>query len=353
MGTSIKYGNPRSFWGVRSLWGISRRAGTVAVVLAAVLVITLLTPPSAAQDGDEVGQQLAAEGLAAGGDTRTDGGGPSLLQLIFRGGVWMIPIAVLFITAATFAIERALGLRRDKVLPEAITRDFGRLSSASGGFDPRRAYRICQTYPCAAANVVRAMLLKIGRPHSEVEHAVNEANDREAAKLYSNVRWLNLASAIAPLMGLFGTVWGMVKAFYQIAPERLLPNQSKFEVLADGITVALMTTLGGLFVAIPAAIAAHYFEGRIQQLFREIDELLFTLLPQVERYEGKLRVSREQLSSADRSNKEEAGEHIVASAAGDSAARQSSTAPPEGPPAATEKKTENEDTGQQPAKTSS
>ncbi|MFP6694455.1 MAG: MotA/TolQ/ExbB proton channel family protein [Pirellulales bacterium] len=347
MGTSIKYGNPRI------LWVTSRRAGTVAVVLAAALFITLLTPPSAAQDGDEVGQQLAAEGLAAGGGAQTDGGGPSLLQLIFRGGVWMIPIAVLFITAATFAIERALGLRRDKVLPEALTRDFGRLSSASGGFDPRRAYRICQTYPCAAANVVRAMLLKIGRPHSEVEHAATEANEREAAKLYSNVRWLNLASAIAPLMGLFGTVWGMVKAFYQIAPERLLPNQSKFEVLADGITVALMTTLGGLFVAIPAAIAAHYFEGRIQQLFREIDELLFTLLPQVECYEGKLRVSREQLSSSDRSNKGEAGEHVVASAAGDSATGQSSTAPPVKPPAATEKKTENEETGQQPAETSS
>jgi biopolymer transport protein ExbB len=59
--------------------------------------------------------------------------------------------------------------------------------------------------------------------------------------------------------------------------------------------VALVTTLGGLAVAIPAAILAHYFEGRIQELFHQIDELLFNLLPQIERYEGRLRVSHQSL----------------------------------------------------------
>jgi biopolymer transport protein ExbB len=249
----------------------------------------------------------------AGGDAPAE---MDMLELIFQGGLIMVPIGFMLVMVITFTIERALGLRRSKILPEELTQDFGRLSSASGGFDPRRAYRICQTYPCAAANVIRSMLLKIGRPHSEVEHAVNEAIDREAAGLYSNVRWLNLAAAVTPLLGLFGTVWGMIIAFNATAT--IGPDQSKSTVLAAGIVKALMTTFGGLFVAIPAAIAAHFFEGRIQALFREIDELLFSMLPQVERYEGKLRVSREQLGATEKTEKptkpDERSEPVLATA---------------------------------------
>ncbi len=63
--------------------------------------------------------------------------------------------------------------------------------------------------------------------------------------------------------------------------------------------MALVTTLGGLVVAIPAAVFAHYFEGRVIKLFHEIDELLFNLMPQIERYEGRMRVTPHSLSSAD------------------------------------------------------
>ena len=216
-----------------------------------------------------------------------------LFQMLKDGGWPMVPIVAMLIVVVTFVIERQLGLRRSKVIPEELNREFGRLAHSSSGFDPRKAYRICQQHPSAASTVIRTMLLKIGRPHSEVEHAVSEANDREAGRLYANVRWLNLAATVTPLMGLFGTVWGMINAFYAMA--KLPEGASKATVLADGIVLALVTTLGGLFVAIPAAIAAHYFEGRIQNLFHEIDEMLFTLLPQIERFEGKMRISREQL----------------------------------------------------------
>jgi biopolymer transport protein ExbB len=111
--------------------------------------------------------------------------------------------------------------------------------------------------------------------------------------LYANVRWLSLAAAVAPLLGLLGTVWGMIVAFHQTT--QLETGQNKADFLAEGIYVALVTTLGGLAVAIPAAILAHYFEGRIQALFHQTDELLFNLLPQIERYEGRLRVSHQSL----------------------------------------------------------
>src|SRR5690606_647989 len=110
----------------------------------------------------------------------------------------------LSILVVTVSIERALALRRSRVIPQELITALGRLSTA-GGFDPRKAYRICQEHPSATANVIRAMLLKVGRPHSEVEHTVAESSQREAERLYANVRWLTMSAAVAPLIGLLGT----------------------------------------------------------------------------------------------------------------------------------------------------
>ncbi len=220
--------------------------------------------------------------------------GLTYYTLIVRGGLLMIPIYLFGVIATAFTIERALGLRRSKTIPNELVDALGQLANSPGGFDPRKAYRICQQYPSATATVIRAMLLKVGRPHSEIEHTVQETSEREAARLYSNVGWITLSAAVAPLLGLFGTVYGMIVAFEKMT--RLSPGMNRATELADGIYVALITTLGGLAVAIPAVIAAHYFEGKVQSIFHEIDELLFSLLPQVERYEGRLRVSRQALA---------------------------------------------------------
>lgn len=219
---------------------------------------------------------------------------PNMLDLWFQGGILMIPITFMSFVVMVFGVERWIGLRRRKVIPPGLVDALGDLSNRQGAFDPREAYKLCQQYPSTAASVIRSVLLKVGRPHSEVEHTMTEACEREAAKLYKNVRWINLATTLTPLLGLLGTVQGMIECFYRTST--LGPGQNKTEVLAGGIYVALVTTFGGLVVAIPAAVIAHYFEGRIQSLFRDIDELLMGLLPQLERYEGKLRFSRQSLS---------------------------------------------------------
>ncbi len=240
-----------------------------------------------------------AEAPAAGPAQGASPTGPTkqinLLELLVRGGVLMIPIAAMSLLVVTIGTERWLALRRRKVLPPALIRQLGELAGNDGGFDPRKAYRVCQQFPSAAANVIRTMLLKAGRPQTEVEHAVADASQREAARLYANVRWLSLAAGITPLLGLLGTVWGMIKAFFVTANLPLEAN--KAEYLADGIYVALVTTFAGLAVAIPAAVLAHLFETRIQKLFRELDEILLGLLPQLERFEGRLRLNAQQLAS--------------------------------------------------------
>lgn len=219
----------------------------------------------------------------------------NLLELLISGGPLMWPIGFMSVLVIAFSIERALALRRSRVIPRALIRELGDLGT-QGRFDPRQAYRICQQYPSTTATIIRAMLLKVGRPHAEVEQAVNDVCQREASRLYNNIRTLNLAASVTPLMGLLGTVWGMIEAFFATA--NLAPGANRAEELASGIYVALVTTLGGLTVAIPAVMLAHYFEGKIQKLFHEIDELLFNLLPQVERFEGKMRVGRQGLGEA-------------------------------------------------------
>jgi biopolymer transport protein ExbB len=223
----------------------------------------------------------------------------NLLELLFKGGVLMVPILLMSVLVIGLVFERILNLRERKILPRKLVDDLGRLASSANGFDPKQAYRVCQEYPSSASAVIRSMLLKVGRPQSEVERAVSEASDREASRLYSNVRWLNLIAAVAPLIGLFGTVWGMIQAFFQTT--QLTAGQNKSVFLAEGIYVALVTTLGGLAVAIPAAIFSHYFEGRIQNLFYQIDELLFNLMPQIERFEGRLRMNHRDFGGQDQS----------------------------------------------------
>ncbi|HUT12728.1 MAG TPA: MotA/TolQ/ExbB proton channel family protein [Thermoguttaceae bacterium] len=217
------------------------------------------------------------------------------LELLAAGGFMMWPIGALSLLVVTFGIERALGLRRHKVLPPELVSGLGNLAGKKGGLDPRQAYKLCQQFPSAAANVIKTMLLKVGRPHSELEHAVTEANDREAARLYANVRWLGLGAGIAPLLGLLGTVLGMISAF--IATAEMTAGQSKSKALAEGIYEALVTTAAGLAVAIPAAVLAHWFEGRIQGLFRELDETLLGMMPQLERFEGRMRVTKDPLDA--------------------------------------------------------
>jgi len=213
--------------------------------------------------------------------------GINFFNLLILGGWMMIPIGLMSILVVTISLERFFALRKRRIIPPKLVRGLQELSKLDDSIDPVAAYKLCQRYPSAAATVTRTMLLKVGRPMAEMEHAVAEASQREADRMYSNVRWLNMATAVTPLMGLLGTVWGMIEAFH--ATTQLLPGQDRAEQLAEGIYIALVTTLAGLIVAIPSAISAHYFEGKITSLFRRMDELLFHLMAQVERYEGKAR----------------------------------------------------------------
>jgi biopolymer transport protein ExbB len=236
-----------------------------------------------ANNSEAVGNEAVVDGEVA----NVEAEGINIFTLILQGGAFTIPIGLMSLITVTFVVERSMALRRDRVIPSGLITELGELAETQSQFDPRAAYRLCQRYPSAAATVIRSMLVKVGRPQAEVDRATTEVSEREADRLYSNIRWLNLSAAVSPLLGLLGTVWGMIQAFHDTTG--LPAGVNKADFLAEGIYVALVTTLCGLMVAIPAAVFSHYLEGRLQRLFHEVDELLFSLAPQIERFEGRMR----------------------------------------------------------------
>jgi biopolymer transport protein ExbB len=211
--------------------------------------------------------------------------GIDFFDLLVRGGIFMVPIALMSLVVVTFLFDRWIGLRRGKLIPGRIA-NLLRGATKLGSLDPSEVYRLCRGNS-ALERVVQSAVLRAGRPHSEIQASVSEAIQREVDRSYANVRWLNLGAGIAPLLGLLGTVWGLIRAFHDTT--RLIAGENRADFLAVGIYEALVTTLAGLMVAIPAAVASHYFEGRIQRIFRDIEELSSDLVRGLDSLEGRVR----------------------------------------------------------------
>ena len=253
------------------------------VVLAFSLIFSLSPMLGYAQDGI-VSPEPAPVEIGTGTAM------PSLWDLAVQGGLFMIPIGLASIVVVAFTLERIIGLRLRKIMPPQLLVDLRKLN-AGNGIDPREAYDICQKYPSPLANAVQAAVLKVGRPHAELEKSVEDAVARESADMSRNFRPINVVATIAPLLGLIGTVQGMIQAFMVIS-STTSTGTAKAQELAHGIYTALVTTFAGLVVAVVAVLLANFLEGRLDRILRSMEELFLDLVPQFERYEGKIRVAR-------------------------------------------------------------
>jgi len=146
-------------------------------------------------------QEQSSGALETGVETPTRRAGINFLTLLTRGGWFMLPLLVLSILVVTIGLERFLALRREKIFPPELVDEISMLSGVKGGLDPRSVYQLCHLYPSSATYVLRTMLMKVGRPQSEMENAVSESEQREATRLATMTSWLTLAAAIAPLVG--------------------------------------------------------------------------------------------------------------------------------------------------------
>ncbi|GEM_PF-241711 len=226
---------------------------------------------------------------------------PSAWDLAVQGGLFMIPIGLASVVVIAFALERTIGLRSRRIIPPQLLSELESLDAEGTGIDPRAAYRVCQEHPSPLGGIIRAAVLKIGRPHSEVEKAVEDAVAREASLMMRNMRPINVVASIAPLLGLIGTVQGMIMAF-MVTSTTSSTGTGKAQELAQGIYTALVTTFAGLCVAVVAVLISNWLESKIERLLRDMEEIFLEIVPQFERYEGKVRVTRSASQEAGESS---------------------------------------------------
>lgn len=192
---------------------------------------------------------------------------PTLLELLLSVGPLIVPIGVASVVMVLCVIERLVALRKRRVVPARFVHCV-LTQVEEGAVDKAGALELCEANPSVVARVFEAGLRRWGKPAVEVEQAVLDEGERAAADLRKYVRVISGVSHLCPLLGLLGTVWGMHEAFSAIAGESAM---GKPELLAGGISEALMSTAAGLCVAIPAMAFYLHLTGRIDSLVGQLD----------------------------------------------------------------------------------
>jgi biopolymer transport protein ExbB len=196
----------------------------------------------------------------------------SLLDTIFQGagGIGWVIIA-LSVLGLALIVEHAINITRLKMAPPEVVEN---LESMLDNQDVQGAYDYCEQNPGYLTNVMAAALPKLSHGYDSMSQAAMDVNEEEAIKLHAKISWLSLLGNIAPLLGLLGTVAGMLDAFGVIETQT---NPSPAD-LAGGIKLALVTTMLGLVVAVPVMVGFFYFRNKVVRIVLEITAIIEDLL---------------------------------------------------------------------------
>jgi len=218
--------------------------------------------PNIAENQPETTQEIDAEKKEAKGFPKTP------LQFIdAMGYVFVIPFAAASIFAMWFAIERLVILRRNRVIPKHFVSRFLQ-HLENGKINKEGALEICEQNGSPVANIFAHGVRKWGKPSVELEQAIIDGGERQVSQLRKHLRIINGVATVAPLIGLLGTVIGMIQAFQELE----LASDIQKSALAIGIAKALLTTATGLCIAIPALILYMYLTGKVDSLVMEMDD---------------------------------------------------------------------------------
>lgn len=245
--------------------------GLLTVLLLVVALSTL--KPASAQTGQETKVTPSAS-AAKSTDTDSANSGAliptkNLLEIMRKGGILMYPLAFCSVIMVAFAFERLISLRRGRVIPKPFVKRLLQ-QVREGQLDREQALILCEENRSPVAQVFAGAIRKWGRPAVEVEQGILDAGERATYTLRRYLRVLNTVHTISPLLGLLGTVTGMINAFNAVAVSDALGRP---ELLASGISEALLTTAAGLTIAIPSLLCHLYFTSRVDQLIIEMDSL--------------------------------------------------------------------------------
>jgi len=214
-------------------------------------------------------------------------------QFVIDGGliVWVVLLPLSLVTVY-FAAEHFLTIRRQRLLPEGATGNIGQTirQFGLGQLEARLAGR------GDLVSVATAKAVGAGRGDwFRIRNLLAESLQDQAARLFRRIEWLNLIGNVSPMVGLFGTVYGMIKLFNAIV---LAGGDPKTVQLADGISIALVTTFWGLFIAIPAVAIHGVFRNRIEALINDAVSEAESIMPEIRRG-----LERQKLAAAQRVDK--------------------------------------------------
>jgi biopolymer transport protein ExbB len=188
-------------------------------------------------------------------------------QILFSGGpigvIIMLALIGTSLTAAYLVFENALSIRKGELIPAGLSDEVRDLVSA-GQYS--QAIKVCRDKPCFLSFVLMYGLNEADGGWSEVEKASEDALGEQSARLFRRVEYLSVVGNIAPMLGLLGTVTGMLMAFKEVADTEGSAGASQ---LAEGIYQALVTTVVGLIIAIPSLGAFAIFRNRVDQFVAE------------------------------------------------------------------------------------
>ena len=194
-----------------------------------------------------------------------------LTAVLQNGGPLMIPILLCSFVLVVFTFERFISLRKSRIIPGPFSRKFIE-QLTEGTLDKSSAVDLCERDGSPIAQVFLAGAQKWGKASVEVEQAVLDEGERQSNHMRRYLRLINGIATVCPLLGLLGTVLGMIHAFDAIATVDSTVVDPKV-LIANGISQALLTTAAGMTVAIPALIAYLYFTSRVDLRVMEIDSL--------------------------------------------------------------------------------
>ncbi len=189
---------------------------------------------------------------------------------------WMFYAAesTLSVMALTITLERLFSLRRRKLMPSRFVRRLRDLIARRED-TPENFFTLCEGSESPIANILRGGVLRAGRPLSEVEKALEDGVMRESNAQRGRNRMLSVIAAVAPMVGLLGTVVGMIIAFRVTSQA----GTGKAELLAEGIYLALLRTAFGLIIAAPSLFLAYWFNCRLDRHIRCMTETLEETIP--------------------------------------------------------------------------
>ncbi len=228
-------------------------------------LVTQMPPSLAGDQGSNATSEPDKQPSSSDKDSPISVG--NLLQLFHDGGLMMYPIALSSMICLVFVFERLIFLRRGRVIPRPfVKRLLEQLELQQ--LDRDEVLELCEKNPSSMSTIIVAATKKYGRPAVEVEQAALDAGERVSNQLRKHLRIFSSISNLSPLFGLLGTVLGMIQTFNAIAAEDAMGRP---QLLAGGISQAMLSTAAGLIVAIPAYIAYTYFVGHTDRLVIEMD----------------------------------------------------------------------------------